>query len=426
MILIVLISGCTTQSSEVKPEIKGCTNSCKSNEIRTSYPDCKCVAREPELVECDSCEQMIFGMLGICTTTIGREIERKYTNSSMKIIKDKCLHNMIFRINSTVIFVCGKGTTCYDSYIRITENGTLKGNFSCIIENNTQYVYLEVTPGLPAPIRPNFLVPGYVYTLQGNSLVKLNPDFTINSSFGNFYDEKSDNTGFYGPQGVAVDKNGYVYVYDHNNHRLVKLNPKLTFESAYSPVGSNGNCYTPVAVDKDGYIYSVNYVPSLKNPVVLKLNPDFSLKSTFNNSMDSVGWFQGVPFGPVGVAVDKNGYVYVADDSGHRIIKLSSDLKYVSTFNLSNQPRGIAIDSRDYVYVLNWTSLIRIDPDFVHSTTTQYSSNNIAIDKNDYVYMVSDYDYGSDLNMIILNPDLSLNSTFEDLPYRIRTMTIAE
>ena len=408
MILIVFISGCTTQNSEGKPEIKGCTNSCRSNEIRTSYPECKCIPREPELIECDSCEQMIFGMLSVCTTKIGRQIEVKYANSSMKIIKDKCLHDMIFRINSTVVFVCGNGTACYDTYIRVTENGTLKGNFSCIIENNTQYVYLEVIPSPPAPLRPNFTVPGYVYSLVNHALFKLNPDFTYNSQFGNTYEFKTDNSGLYFPMGVDVDKNGYVYVFDHNNDRIVKLNPNLNFEDTYYPAETNGQCTTPIAVDENGYIYIADYAtPTKRFPSIIKLNPDLSFNSEFKNQSSLL--FQGKFFGPVGVAVDKNGYVYAADESGRRIIKLTSDLNYVSTFNLNGQTRGIKVDSKGYIYVLNLTTLIKIEPDFIHSMTTNYSAKNIEIDKNDYIYLVT-YD-----TLTILNPDLTLNSTFEDL-----------
>jgi DNA-binding beta-propeller fold protein YncE len=58
-------------------------------------------------------------------------------------------------------------------------------------------------------------------------------------------------------------------------------------------------------------------------------------------------------FAPRETAIDSKGYIYVADTSNYRIVKLSSNGQFIKDWSFDNhQPYAIAIDGNDNVYVV--------------------------------------------------------------------------
>jgi serine/threonine protein kinase len=131
-------------------------------------------------------------------------------------------------------------------------------------------------------------------------------------------------TGLNHPDGVAVDTAGNLYVTDSANNRVVKL-----------PAGSSTPAVLPftglndpegVAVDAAGNLYVVDSkgYGQLGNARVLKLPVGSSAQEVLLGEGALVGGAFSSLSGPVGVAVDAAGDLYVADSNNNRVVKLTA------------------------------------------------------------------------------------------------------
>lgn len=114
------------------------------------------------------------------------------------------------------------------------------------------------------------------------------------------------------------------------------------------------------AVDHEGNLYAVNYE---KQGTIGNIFPDgFS------------ELFIELPEGSIcnGIRFDSRGDMYLADYTGHNVLKVDMDTREVSVFAhqpAMNQPNDLAIDAQDRLYASdpNWNDstgmLWRIDPD---------------------------------------------------------------
>ena len=188
------------------------------------------------------------------------------------------------------------------------------------------------------------------------------------SEAGGFADGIGTAAKFNLPTGVAVDSSGNVYVVDTHNHRIRKITPADRIENrvVITLAGSTAQFFYPygVAVDSSGNVY----VADLYNHRIRKITPA-GVVSTLAGSgtaghEDGTGTAAKFNY-PYGVAVDSSGNIYVADYGNHRIRKITST-GMVSTLAGSgdagsangtgtatefNGPIGVAVDSSGNVYV---------------------------------------------------------------------------
>lgn len=179
---------------------------------------------------------------------------------------------------------------------------------------------------------------------DGNFLAPANPEqgmaisgfLGIVTTLAGGTDGTADGLGtsaqFNNPRGIDVDAQGNIYVADQSNHRIRKISPGgLVTTLAGSSQGfaegsgSAAQFNTPmgVAVDLAGNVY----VADESNHRIRKITPG-GLVSTFAGSgvpgyaegNGSVAQFTS----PRGVAVDAGGNVYVADLGNHRIRKITA------------------------------------------------------------------------------------------------------
>ena len=141
-------------------------------------------------------------------------------------------------------------------------------------------------------------------------------------------------TGFSAPQGIAVDSFGNAYVADLWNQRIVKISPSGTSStlagsgSAAFADNANGalasfNSPTGVAVDTLGNVYVADQYGNR----IRKVSPTGSTTtlagsgspSSTDNAVGTAATFNN----PSGVAVDVSGTVYVADFVGNKIRKVT-------------------------------------------------------------------------------------------------------
>ena len=274
---------------------------------------------------------------------------------------------------------------------------------------------------------------GYIYVADTNNnrIRKITPDGVVSTLAGSAMSGSTDGPGesatFDYPQSVAVDSNGYVYVADRNNRKIRKITPggvvsTLAGSGSFgSRDGSGGSATftTPsgVAVDLNGYVYVADRITNK----IRKITPEGDVSTLAGSgsvgSTDGSGGTASFSF-PESVAVDSNGYVYVADTNNYKIRKITPG-GVVSTLAGSvmpgstdgsgsdagfSSPTGIAVDSNGYVYVtdsINY-NIRKITPEGVVSTVAGGSFGftdgtggsvafidpyGVAVDSNGNVYI---------------------------------------
>ena len=197
---------------------------------------------------------------------------------------------------------------------------------------------------------------------------------TLAGSTAGFADGTGSAARFHDPRGVAVDSSGTVYVVDNANHRIRKITPAgVVTTLAGSGVagfadgtGSAAKFYWPegVAVDSSGTVY----VADNANQRIRKITPTGVVTTLAGSGVAGFADGTGTAArfnGPVSVAVDSSGTVYVADTGNHRIRKITP-AGVVTTLAGSgvagfadgtggvaqfNQPRGVAVESSGTVYI---------------------------------------------------------------------------
>jgi sugar lactone lactonase YvrE len=150
-----------------------------------------------------------------------------------------------------------------------------------------------------------------------------------------------------GPGGLAVDAVGNLYVADTWNHRIQKFDSEGRFVAKW---GSFINLADPAfadAPDKDSRFYGPRgvaigpdgnvYVTDTGNKRVLIFSPDGAFVRKIDSGMSPTRVAPGYAFTqlgelnePIGVAVDAQGNVYVADVNNHRIQKFDAAGKPVA------------------------------------------------------------------------------------------------
>lgn len=177
---------------------------------------------------------------------------------------------------------------------------------------------------------------------------------------------------FSGPEGVCLDGQGHIIVTDRTNNRIRKIAPDRTV-TTIAGTGEKGYADGPAAVAKFSFPWrsAVDaqgniYVADRDNHKVRKIAPDGTV-STLAGS--TAGYADGVGAAakfnqPLGVAVDKDGNVYVADNLNHRIRKISPTGEVTTLAGSASgykdgtgsaaaftNPSGIAVDGDGYVFV---------------------------------------------------------------------------
>jgi streptogramin lyase len=218
----------------------------------------------------------------------------------------------------------------------------------------------------------------YVAEFANNIIRKITSSAIVTTLAGDrsagFADGIDTIAEFNAPWGVTLDMQGNFYVADRNNNRI----RKITASGVVSTLAGNGiagnvdgtgsnaefNNPTGVTVDNQGNVYVADWL----NHLIRKVTPDGTVTTLAGSGTPSFadGIGKNASFNqPVGVAVDSQGNVYVADENNNRVRKITPTGVVTTlagngtqgfadgTYNTAefNLPVGVALDAQGNVYV---------------------------------------------------------------------------
>jgi tripartite motif-containing protein 71 len=165
-----------------------------------------------------------------------------------------------------------------------------------------------------------------------------------------------------GMSGLAVDAKDNVYVADYGGDMVCKFDNTGKYLSAIgSPGKGDGQIKGPLglAVDSSGMLY----VTDLDNNRIDK----FDSAGKYAGKITSCGTDASVEFVPISIAFDVSGNVYVKDDGSVGVCKYDATGKFISRwgsagkgdgqfgtgdpYTVTGVPYGIAIDKQGNIYV---------------------------------------------------------------------------
>ncbi len=206
----------------------------------------------------------------------------------------------------------------------------------------------------------------------GNSTIrKITPDGSVTTFAGQAgVGGSGDGVGaaahFNAPQGVAVDNVGNVYVADTNNNTVRKITSNGTVTTLAGVAGQSGSGDGPggsarfsgpiaVAVDTSGNVYVADFDNATIRKIAVTTGSVITLAGDAGQPGDTDGNGSLARFNqPYAVAADNNGNVYVAD-TYNRVIRKVTASGGVATVTGSAArfyyPQGIAVDNSGNLYV---------------------------------------------------------------------------
>ena len=153
---------------------------------------------------------------------------------------------------------------------------------------------------------------------------------------------------FDAPAGIAISPiTGQVYIADSGNHRIQVLNPDLTFSHSFGKRGQVVGEFdypTDVAIDSQGLVYVTDY----NSHCIQKFTPRGGFIKYFGFKGSGPGQIKY----PSGIAIDNSaGLVYVSERGNNRVSVFTKEGAFVSSFGQFSLPIGMAFDKEGFLYV---------------------------------------------------------------------------
>jgi predicted membrane-bound mannosyltransferase/DNA-binding beta-propeller fold protein YncE len=182
---------------------------------------------------------------------------------------------------------------------------------------------------------------------------------------------QADPVIFNAPRSLAFAKDGTIYVADSRNHRILHLDTQGnilhewgSFADGVSAPAGPGTFNEPwgIAIGRDGSVF----VTDTWNHRVQKFTRDGRFVTTWG--VFGQGETPDSFYGPRGLAVDERGRVYVTDTGNKRIVVFDASGNFITQFGSAgfqpgqfDEPVGIAIDRNGFVYVVDtWNQRVQV------------------------------------------------------------------
>lgn len=217
---------------------------------------------------------------------------------------------------------------------KITSNGTvstLAGSSSGYTNSSGSSAKFNNPYGVAVDAQGNI----YVSDMGNHVIRKISPDESVSTLAGStkgFADGSGTSAKFNTPSGIAVDTQGNVYVADAANHKIRKITPNGTVSTLagsssgfLDATGTNAKFDNPngITVDTLGNVYVAdNYNNKIRK--ITPIGEVSTLVGTDDGFADGSKNTAKFNF-PFGIAVDKDGNLFVADTGNHKIRKITQN-----------------------------------------------------------------------------------------------------
>ena len=178
---------------------------------------------------------------------------------------------------------------------------------------------------------------GHVIITDDHRLQKLTTDGVCVKSVGSSK-SGSGRLQFNTPAGITVHPTtGQIFVADRNNNRIQVFKNDLTFSRTIAPTGNKQFNYPyDVALDNEGYLYVAEYI----NHCITKLNT----KGQYVTRFGSCGSAPGQLSYPSSLTIDNN-LVYVSEAGNNRVSIFDTNGNFIHCFGKEGSGEGEFIDS---------------------------------------------------------------------------------
>ncbi len=190
----------------------------------------------------------------------------------------------------------------------------------------------------------------YVPNPSLNQVVVLNPNGTVNKTFGSFGTNDGD---LMGPSDIAIDASGNMYVVNVGNNRIDVYSPSGTFLRKFGGRGaSSGKLLSPnsIAIDGSGKVFVTERSTGRVSV--------FNTTGTFLYAFGTGGSGNGQLSLARGIELDASGNVYVVDPGNSRVVVFDNSgnfLRNIGTFGSGNGqftlPKYVKLDASGNIYV---------------------------------------------------------------------------
>ncbi|MFC1495496.1 6-bladed beta-propeller [Thermodesulfobacteriota bacterium] len=212
----------------------------------------------------------------------------------------------------------------------------------------------------------------YVVDISESAIDKFTSDGQFISRWGGpgsgdgKFDFNDDENHIFGG-GIAIDSSGWIYVADTMNHRIQKFDPDGQFIMEWGSLGTdNGlfDCPAAIAVDADGNVYVVDAYNSRVQKFTS--NGEFITKwGSYGYDEDQFAFQSDHGLEGAAITIDPNGHVHVVDGGGpyERVQKFTSEGEFIARWGSGgygedpvadgefNLVRGIASDKYGNIYI---------------------------------------------------------------------------